>query len=69
MQGSTVDHAVVYLDSRLFEEGQTYVAPSRVKSLEGLCIEELDCNKLTGRKPCNNEALKELERMRNINHN
>jgi ATP-dependent exoDNAse (exonuclease V) alpha subunit len=43
MQGSTVDHAVIDLDSDLFASGQVYVALSRVRSLEGLQIVELDC--------------------------
>lgn len=66
MQGCTVDHAVVYLGSALFAKGQAYVALSRVKSLEGLRIVELDCSKLTGKTPCNEDALKEMERMRQL---
>ena len=66
MQGCTVDCAVVYLGKKLFAEGQVYVALSRIRSLEGLRIEELDCTKLTGKKPCNEQALKEMERMRNF---
>ncbi|XP_008180260.1 ATP-dependent DNA helicase PIF1-like [Acyrthosiphon pisum] len=38
LQGSTVDHAVIYLGPRLFAKGQAYVTLSRVKSLQGLRI-------------------------------
>ncbi|GBN09263.1 hypothetical protein AVEN_188312-1 [Araneus ventricosus] len=65
MQGSTVDYAVIYLGRKLFVAGQAYVALSLVKSLDGLLIEELGCSKLTGKVPCNNEALEEMDRMRN----
>lgn len=66
MQGCTVDRAVVYLESALFAKGQAYVALSRVRSLDGLRIEELDCSKLTGKTPCNEDAIKEMERMRQL---
>lgn len=69
MQGSTVDYAVVHLGRSLFAEGQAYVTLSRLRSLDGLMIEELDCAKLSGKKPCNNNALREIFRMRNINVN
>lgn len=60
MQGITVNHAIVYLGSKLFAPDQAYVALSRVKSLERLLIEELDCSKLTGIGSCNNDALNEI---------
>ncbi|GBL79080.1 ATP-dependent DNA helicase PIF1 [Araneus ventricosus] len=62
MQGCTVDYAIIYLGSKLFEEGQAYVALSRVKSMDGLRIEDLDCTKLTGKTPCNITVLEEMER-------
>lgn len=42
LQGFTVDNVVVYLEPKLFEEGQAYVALSWV-SLDR--IKELDCSK------------------------
>lgn len=65
MQGCTVDYAKVYLGPKLFAKGQAYVSLSRVRSLDGLEIDELDCSKLMGRGCCNTEALEEMVRMRN----
>ncbi|GFS54124.1 uncharacterized protein NPIL_651571 [Nephila pilipes] len=62
MQGCTVNKAVINLGSNLFADGQAYVALSRLRSLDGLRIE--NCLKLTGTTPCNEDALEEMERMR-----
>ncbi|GFY51633.1 uncharacterized protein TNIN_86211 [Trichonephila inaurata madagascariensis] len=64
VQGSNVDYAVI-LGRKLLAARQAYVALSRVKSLDTQLIEELDCSKLTGKVPCNNEVLQEMDRMRN----
>ena len=45
-QGSTLDVAEIDAGSSIFECGQTYVALSRVKSLEGLYLTSFDVNKI-----------------------
>lgn len=54
MQDYILDQAVVYLGSKLYAADQVCVALSRVKSLEGLLIEEQDCSKRTDKRPYNN---------------
>ncbi|CAG9765120.1 unnamed protein product [Ceutorhynchus assimilis] len=65
-KGSTADYAVIYLRPKLFAPGQAYVTLSRIKSLDGLLIEDLDISKLTGKTPCNIDALAEMHRLRQI---
>jgi ATP-dependent DNA helicase PIF1 len=45
-QGATLDIAEVDAGSNIFECGQTYVALSRVKSLEGLYLSSFDASKI-----------------------
>jgi ATP-dependent DNA helicase PIF1 len=46
-QGSTLDRAEIDVVRHVFECGQTYVALSRVKTLEGLKLTAFDINKIT----------------------
>ena len=45
LQGTTPEKAVIDLGKKNFAKGQIYVALSRVKSLEGIALSDLDANK------------------------
>ncbi|GFU66189.1 ATP-dependent DNA helicase [Trichonephila clavipes] len=64
MQSSIVYYAVIYIARKPPAARQAYVALSRVKSFDTELIEKPDCTKLTGKVPCNNEVLQEVDRMR-----
>jgi ATP-dependent DNA helicase PIF1 len=46
LQGATLDMAIMDLGSSIFTEGQTYVALSRVKSLDGLFLQAFRADKI-----------------------
>ena len=66
-QGSTLDIAEVDAGSGIFECGQTYVALSRVKSLEGLYLQSFDVTKIRINKKVQEfyEGLKEYLKDKN----
>jgi ATP-dependent DNA helicase PIF1 len=46
IQGNTLEHAEIDVGSSIFDNGQTYVALSRVKSLDGLYLKAFDHKKI-----------------------
>jgi len=46
-QGMTLDKVYIDIGNDIFESGQTYVALSRVKTLDGLFLKNLDISKIT----------------------
>jgi len=67
-QGATLDIAEVDVGSGIFECGQTYVALSRVKSLEGLYLTSFDAKRIRINKKVQEfyEMLQEEEEKENI---
>lgn len=49
-QGITLEYANINIGQNVFECGQSYVALSRVKSLDGLYIKDIDFNKIRSNK-------------------
>lgn len=45
-QGATIERCIIDIGGSVFEAGQSYVALSRIKSLEGVSIKSYDVNKI-----------------------
>lgn len=65
LQGTTLDRAVIDLGKRNFAKGQVYVTLSRVKTLDGIALSDLEASKLLT-KPHDERALAEMLRLRNL---
>ncbi|KAL0868792.1 hypothetical protein ABMA27_008224 [Loxostege sticticalis] len=65
LQGTTLDKAVIDLGKKVFAKGQAYVALSRVKTLEGIALSDLEPNKVL-HKPHDGRALAEMQRLRGL---
>ncbi|CAK1589189.1 unnamed protein product [Parnassius mnemosyne] len=59
LQGATLDKAVIDLGKKGFAKGKAYVVLSRVITLEGIAISDLEPNKVL-HKPHNERALAEM---------
>jgi hypothetical protein len=68
MQGTSIcTTAVNFWDrNHLHLDKPNDVALSRVRSLNGLHLDELDCGKLTYENTANTDALKEMQKLRTL---
>ncbi|KAI5639292.1 ATP-dependent DNA helicase PIF1-like [Phthorimaea operculella] len=66
LQGTTLDRAVIDLGKKNFAKGQVYVALSRVKTMDGIALSDLEPSKLLS-NPHDERALLEMQRLRNLN--
>lgn len=57
---------IVYLGRNIFAPSMAYVALSRVKSLDGLEIDDIDPTKLIDSNLCNPKALAKMNRLRQL---
>ena len=64
IQGATLDKGIMDIGDSIFEYGQTYVALSRIKKLEGLYLTALNINKIKV-NPTVNEFYKKIEDNKN----
>ncbi|XP_070184181.1 ATP-dependent DNA helicase PIF1-like [Littorina saxatilis] len=64
VQGLSLDKAALDLGSSIFERGMSYVALSRLRTLEGLSILRFDPTKIE----CADDVLEEYARLRNVLH-
>jgi ATP-dependent DNA helicase PIF1 len=68
IQGATLDMAEIDIGSSIFEYGQTYVALSRIKSLNGLYLSDFNPNKIKPNPKVINfyKGIPKIDRMRHV---